>query len=248
MEDNISIRSAFKAPPGEYFISADYSQIELRVLAYLSQDEKLKQAFWENRDIHAETAMGLFDVTRDAVQSEQRALAKRINFSILYGLSPYGLSKDLSIPFKDAKRYIEKYFEQYPGVVAWMEKIIEEAKEKGYVQTLWGRRRYVPGIHERNRNLYELARRIAINTIVQGTATGDLMKIGMLALDKAFKEQAFGAKIVLQIHDELLITVPEKHLESTQEITRNVLQGIVSWNVPLAVTIRHGRDWQEVTK
>jgi DNA polymerase-1 len=245
---SLGIRAAFKAPSGYCYISADYSQIELRVLAYLSQDEKLKQAFLDGRDIHAETAMGLFDKARDEINPEERSLAKRINFSILYGLSPYGLSKDLGIPFKDARRYIEKYFAQYPGVVAWMEKVVEDAKQHGYVQTLWGRRRYVPGIYEKNRNLYDLARRVAINTVVQGTATGDLMKIGMLELDKAFKEQNLDSKMILQIHDELLITSPLANVERTQEITQQILQNIVDWNVPLVVTIRRGQDWQEVTK
>ena len=139
----IEIRAAFVPKPGHLFLSADYSQIELRVLAYLSQDKRLMDAFLHNHDIHSETAAALFDVPLDKVSSEQRQIGKRINFSVLYGMTPYGLSQDLGIPFKDAKHYIEKYFAQYPGVSAWMDKIIVDTKHHGYVTTHWGRRRYV---------------------------------------------------------------------------------------------------------
>lgn len=241
------VRSAFKPPENCYLISADYSQIELRVLAYLSQDETLIKAFTAGEDIHARTATGLFDVPLNAVTHEQRQVAKRINFSILYGLTPYGLSKDLHIPFNVAKLYIEKYLAQYPGVTKWMENVITETKNNGYVTTLWGRRRYIPGIYEKNKSLYELARRIAINTVAQGTAA-EIVKLGMLALDTAFKQKNLGAKMVLQIHDELLVTAPQAELEETTALIRNSLQNVVQWNIPLVVTISHGKNWQEVTK
>lgn len=243
----IEIRGAFKPKPGHIFLSADYSQIELRVLAHLSQDKNLIDAFLAGHDIHAQTASRLFDVPLALVSHEQRQIGKRINFSILYGLTPYGLSKDLNIPFKEAKHYIEKYFAQYPGVQEWMEKVIVDCKHTGYVQTLWGHRRYVPTIHEKNRVMYEEARRIAINTVAQGTAA-DIMKIGMINLDRALKEQGLDAHLVLQIHDELLISVHESQKEQAEQLTKSMLQSVVNWEIPLSVTTRFGSDWKEVTK
>ncbi|HVX01169.1 MAG TPA: DNA polymerase, partial [Candidatus Babeliaceae bacterium] len=242
-----SIRHAFKASCGKLFISADYSQIELRVLAYLSQDSRLRQAFKEKQDIHALTATGLFNVSLDHVSSAQRELAKRINFSILYGLTPYGLSKDLDIPFKQAKEYIERYLAQYPGVVAWMNSIIEKAKAQGYIETLWGRRRYVPGIYEKNRSLYELARRIAINTVVQGTAA-ELVKLGMIKIFNGLKERVLDAKMILQIHDEIVLQSASHHVLPVVDMVKDSLTNIVDWNVPMEVTIRTGASWGEVTK
>ena len=243
----IEIRAAFKPQKGHVFLSADYSQIELRVLAHLSQDKNLIDAFLAGHDIHAQTASRLFDVPLALVSNEQRQIGKRINFSILYGLTPYGLSKDLDIPFKEAKHYIEKYFAQYPGVQEWMEKVIVECKHTGYVQTLWGHRRYVPTIHEKNRVMYEEARRIAINTVAQGTAA-DIMKIGMINLDRALKEQGLDAHLVLQIHDELLISVAESEKDRVEKLAQSILQSVVEWEIPLLVTTRFGSDWKEVTK
>ena len=161
-------------------------------------------------DIHAETAARLFDVALGHVTSEQRQIGKRINFSILYGMTPYGLSSDMGISFADAKKYIDKYFEQYPGVSAWMEQVVIDAKHNGFVQTFWGRRRYVPAIHEKNRSLYEEARRIAINTVPQGTAS-EIVKQGMITLEKRFKRsQPWRKNSTSGIHDELLLSVPEQ--------------------------------------
>lgn len=242
-----SVRSAFKAQPDHVFLSADYSQIELRVLAYLSQDQNLLNTFIEGRDIHTQTAAGLFDTPLNDVKPEQRSFAKTINFGILYGLSAYGLARELDIAYPNAKTYIERYFAQYPGVVAWMEKIVEEAKRDGYVQTLWGRRRYVPGIREGNKTVYELARRIAINTVVQGTAA-ELMKKGMLLIDRLLVDHNFKTKLIIQIHDELLLTVPQGELSAVEPAVRIALERVVDWNVPLTVTVRTGKDWQEATK
>lgn len=242
-----SIRSAFKAPRGEQFISADYSQIELRVLAYLSQEPHLINAFVNGEDVHARTAAGLFDVKLADVTSKQRQLGKRINFSIMYGLTPYGLSKDLGIPVSEAHQYITKFFEQYPKVSAWMERVIEETKEHGYVTTHWGRRRYLPGIYEKNRTLYDLAHRMAINTKAQGTSA-ELVKIGMINVDEQLKKLGGDAKIVLQIHDELLITVPNDAVEKTEKLVKKTLESVVDWNVPLEVSVRHGKNWGEASK
>ncbi len=245
--ESFNIRSAFIAPENNVFLSADYSQIELRVLAYLSQDANLLHAFKNNQDIHALTAAGLFEVSLDKVTYEQRQIGKRINFSILYGLTAHGLSKDLEITHKTAQAYIDKYMEQYPGVCAWMECVVEQTKEKGYVETLWGRRRGLPGIYEKNKTLFQLARRAAINTVAQGTAA-ELVKLSMIKLDKLLKEHNYKASLILQIHDELLLQVPQEEAYQVEILVKDTLQNIVSWNVPLVVTTRIGKNWQEVTK
>ncbi len=243
----IEIRAAFVPQQDHVFLSADYSQIELRVLAYLSKDANLTDAFLHAHDIHAETAARLFDVELTNVTHEQRQIGKRINFSILYGLTPYGLSKDLDISFAQAKTYIEKYFAQYPGVSAWMEGIIESTKRHGYVNTLWGRRRYVPGIYEHNKSLYDMACRIAINTVAQGTAA-EIMKIGMIHVEKALRVKKLDAYMVLQIHDELLISVHKDQQNEVEALVKKTLESVVDWNIPLAVTTRFGKDWKEASK
>jgi len=243
----IEVRAAFVAGAGRLFVSADYSQIELRVLAYLSQDENLMNAFARGHDIHTETAARLFDVALDVVTHEQRQLGKRINFSVLYGMTPYGLSKDLGIPFKDAKKYIDRYFEQYPKVSAWMQSVIASAEKHGYVETFWGRRRYIPTIYEKNRTMYEEACRIAINTVAQGTAA-EIMKLGMLAVRKELQQQFPDSCIVLQIHDELIISTPSHQAQAVEELVKRILESITDWNVPLEVSTRSGADWKEITK
>lgn len=241
------IRTAFKPAPGYSFLSADYSQIELRVLAYLSQDPVLCGAFNRGEDIHSRTAAGLFDCSIKEVTPEQRQVAKRINFSILYGMTPFGLSKDLDIPFATAKEYIHKFMSQYQGVQTWMEEVVQEAKNFGYVTTHWGRRRYVPGIYEKNKSLYELARRVAINTKGQGTAA-ELMKLGMLNVQKSLQHLNLNAKMILQIHDELLLEVPDAQLQATEKLVKATLESVVTWNIPLVATTRTGLDWYEVSK
>ncbi|HBL98894.1 TPA: DNA polymerase I [Candidatus Dependentiae bacterium] len=241
-----SVRSAFKAPEGYRLISADYSQIELRVLAYLSQDPALKQAFLNAEDIHARTASALFDVELKNVTPHQRQVAKRINFSILYGLTPFGLAQDLKISQHDAKLYIDKYMAQYKDVQAWMEKAVEEAKKQGYVTTLWGRRRPVPGIYEKNHTLYQLARRIAINTKAQGTAA-DLMKAGMVNLADRLKNEMPQVKILLQIHDELIVAAPEREVEVASQLVKETLEHVVEWDIPLVVNVCSGKTWQDVS-
>lgn len=243
----LAIRSAFKARPGYTFVSADYSQIELRVLAHMSQDPALIKAFSADTDIHAETAAHLHNVPVKGVNQEQRQLGKRINFSVLYGLTPYGLSKDLHIPLKQAKQYIDEYFKLYAGVATWMDTIVADAQTKGYVETLYGRRRYIPELNEKNRTMFDAARRVAINTPVQGTAA-DIMKLGMVQLQTIFEQRHIDAQMLLQIHDELIISVRTDQLTQAQEIIRHELENIVSWSVPLKVTVRCGLTWGDVTK
>lgn len=242
----ISIRKAFVPAPGYQFLSADYSQIELRVLAHFSKDENLLQAFTHDLDVHTQTAAGLFGTSLDVVNAEQRQFGKRINFSILYGLTPYGLSKDLDISFKDAKHYIERYFSHYPGVRTWMDGVIEQTKKDGYVTTLGGRRRYIPGIYEKNKVLYDEACRIAINTIAQGTAA-DIMKWGMISVQRALDEKKLDARILLQIHDELLIEVAHHQMEEVQKLVKQSLEEIVVWEIPLKVATSYGLNWDEVS-
>lgn len=243
----LAVRAAFKPDEGNLFISADYSQIELRVLAYLSGDKALTQAFLDGRDIHKETAARLFEVPFDHVSATQRQVGKRINFSILYGLTPYGLSKDLNIPFTDAKEYIDKYFAQYPGVKAWMDSVVEQAQEHGYVTTHMARKRYIPAIHEKNRVLFDEAKRVAINTVAQGTAA-EIVKQGMINLAKQFNDNKMPGQMLLQIHDELLIQAPKDQEQQVVEVVKNILENVVNWPVPLEVTIRTGADWKEVSK
>jgi DNA polymerase-1 len=241
------VRQAFVPQEGHLFVSADYSQIELRVAAYLSQDPELVDAFLRGEDVHAHTAAGLFSVPIELVTSEQRAVAKRINFSLLYGVTPYGLSRDLGISQKLAKEYMDRYFERYSGIKKWMDSVVDEARENGYVATLWGRRRAVPAIHEKNRTLFEAARRIAINTKGQGTAA-ELMKKAMIRLEEKLIRNHPAARMLLQIHDELLLSAPQAEVHAVECTVRHVLQTVVEWNVPLTVTTRIGADWMEASK
>jgi DNA polymerase-1 len=216
-------------------------------LAQLSQDSNLKQAFLDGHDIHAQTAARLFDIALNQVSNDPRQIGKRINFSILYGLTPYGLSKDLGISMADAKQYIEKYFAQYPQVSDWMASVVDETKKRGYVTTYWGRRRYIPGIYENNKTLYELAKRIAVNTKAQGTAA-EIMKFGMINLVQELKSKKLDAVILLQIHDELLISVAKQQKEMVEKVVKQVLEAVVDWDIPLKVMTRFGKNWKEVTK
>ncbi len=239
------VRMAFK-PESEnrVFISADYSQIELRILAQVTQDPVLINAFKNNEDIHAQTAAGIFDVSLTDVTLEQRAIGKRINFSILYGLTPYGLSKDLDISLKEAKHFIDTYFSHYKNVRPWMNNVIEDAKRTGYVKTIFGRRRYIPGLKEKNKNLYDLACRIAVNTIPQGTSA-EIMKIGMIRVHSLLKDKYHNAYILLQIHDEILIECDQEDATLIEIDIKKELESVVLWDIPLAVSTKIGRNWRD---
>lgn len=245
--DKLSIRSAFKPKEGYKFIAADYSQIELRVLAYLSQDPTLLEAFNKDIDIHALTASGLFNVPVDQVTSEQRQIGKKINFSILYGITPHGLSKQLNISNSQAKLYIDRYMATYPFVSQWMSDVIAKTQEKGYVETVHARRRHISYIHEKNKNLFQLGCRLAINTMGQGTAS-EIVKLGMLKLQEDLVKNNLNAKILLQIHDELLLEVPESEVEIVKNLVKNNLESAVCWNLPISVSLKIGENWQDVTK
>ncbi|MCB9493264.1 MAG: DNA polymerase I [Epsilonproteobacteria bacterium] len=243
----IKVRSAFVPPEGCVFLSADYSQIELRVLAHLSKDPLLIETFKEDQDIHRAIAAQLFDVSVDKVTHEQRQIGKRINFSIMYGMTPYGLSKDLGISMSEAKDCIDRYFEQYAKVGEWMERVVDKAKELGYTQTWKGRRRYIPELAEQNKTLFEAGKRVAINTPVQGTQA-EIIKCAMIEIDRVFEQHKLASKMILQIHDELVFEVKNNEYEQVEKVVRQVMEGIVDWEVALKVTIRKGKSWGDVTK
>ncbi len=243
----MKIRSAFVAPRGRRFLSADYSQIDLRVLAELSGDKSLKKAFLNNQDIHSQAASQIFDIPLDKVSNKERQLGKRINFGIAYGLTPFGLAKDLGIKPGEAKEYIDKYFKEYSGVVKWINKTIDFAESNGYVETWMGRRRYIPNIKERNRTLYEAAKRIAINTPVQGTSA-EILKLAMIEIDKKLTESKIDAFMVLQIHDEVIVEYPMDETDRVEKIVKKCMENVVKWSVPLSVSVRTGKNWEQISK
>ncbi len=236
------IRKAFRAAPGMKLIAADYSQIELRVLAHLSGDENLIQVFREGKDIHTQTAAWMFGLDLAQVAPEQRRAAKTINFGVLYGMSAHRLSNELAIPYAEAERFIERYFASYPRVRAWIEKVLAEARQNGYVETLFGRRRFVADLDSRIRSVREAAERMAFNMPVQGTAA-DLMKLAMVKLQPELLR--LDAHLVLQVHDELLVEAEENRVPEVSEVVRAVMQEAWQLTVPLEVGIGVGDNWLE---
>lgn len=241
------IRHAFPAAPDHCFLSADYSQIELRILAHVTQDEALLAAFANEEDIHRKTAVELFGGSLESITAAQRQIGKKINFSIMYGLTPFGLSKDLGISVSQAKEYIECYFARYPKVKEWMHTLLEKAKQTGYVKTWYGRRRYVPGLQERNKHVYDAAARMAINTPIQGTAA-DIIKKAMVTLHPLLTEHYPAASMILQIHDELLFELPRSLVTPISTLVKQTMERVVDWPTRLTVCLREGSTWGEVSK
>lgn len=244
------IRQAFVAAPGHVLLSADYSQIELRIMAHLAADPGLLEAFAKGADIHRETAARMFNLLPDLVSTEQRAAAKTINFGILYGMGPQRLSREIGVSLKEAKSFIERYFERFPAVHAWMEQTLTTARETDEVRTLWGRRRLVPGVRSASQMDKAAAERVAINTPVQGSAA-DLIKRAMLAVDAGLREQGLQSRLLLQVHDELLLEVPFDEVDAaTQLVVQAMVEADVlpdgsRLQVPLKVDARTGRSWAE---
>ncbi len=240
------IREAFVAAPGNVLISADYSQIELRIMAHLSGDAELRSAFAHGEDVHARTAAAIFGGEPGAVSVEQRRTAKTINFGIIYGMGAFGLSQQLGIDQKQAKEFIERYFERYPGVRSWLDRTVEEARRTGYVETLLGRRRYLPEIQSENRGVAQFAERMATNTPLQGTAA-DMIKKAMLAIDRelAATPRRWRSLMVLQIHDELLFDAPAAEAARLEALVRERMEGVVRLAVPVVVDIGRGKNWAE---
>jgi len=238
------IREAFIAEKGSLLLSADYSQVELRILSHVSQDEGLLDAFRNDLDIHAKAASELFDVPIDRVTTEIRRIAKTVNFGVIYGISPFGLSETLNIPREDAKKYIEQYFDRHPGVKRYIEETLELARERGYVITLFGRRRPIPELKSKSSNVRQQGERFAINSPIQGTAA-DIIKLAMINIWKVFKEGDLKARMNLQVHDELLFEVPAEELREVTEIVRKEMEGVVGLSVPIKVDIGYGKNWAE---
>ena len=244
-EEGRMIRALFEPGKGyDYLLSADYSQIELRLLAHMSGDANFIDAFKRGQDIHARTAAEVFGIPLEEVTPELRRHAKAVNFGIVYGISDFGLARNLHISRKEAGDYISRYFERYPGVRAFMDKVVAEAHETGYVTTMFGRRRELPAIKSRNFNQRMLAERMAMNTPIQGTAA-DVIKLAMIAAYHRLKEVGVKSRILLQVHDELVLEVVESELDVVQAILRESMEHVVELSVPLSIDIHWGRNWAE---
>lgn len=238
------IRAAFVAEDGHLLLSADYSQIELRVVAHVADVPALKEAFAKGLDIHAAAAARMFDVPVDKVDYELRRAAKVINYGIIYGIGAWGLAQRLGIPQDKARLYIEAYFERYPEIRSYMERAIAEARQRGYVTTIYGRRCFIPDINHRVPSRRNAAERQAINAPIQGTAA-DIMKRAMIRVDRRLRRAGLKARMLLQVHDELLLEVPEDEIEQTAKLVRETMAGAVALSVPLEVDVGWGRNWEE---
>jgi len=238
------IRQAFVADRGKQLVSADYSQIELRIMGHLSQDGNLKEAFLQDQDIHTRTAAALFKVDQQNVTLAMRRQAKVVNFGVLYGMSHVGLAQELAISRAEAKHYIDTYFERHQGVKEYIDRVLHQARERGYVVTLSGRIRFVPEINSRNRAVREAAERIAVNTPIQGTAA-DIIKIAMINIDRRLHEEQLAGSLILQIHDELVFEVAESDMQPLMTVVREEMEGAVTLDVPVRASIKSGTNWDE---
>ena len=242
-EQGREIRRAFvPGEPGCVIMSADYSQIELRIMAHLSGDAHLQEAFRSGVDVHAATAAKIFGIPVAEVSSDQRRIAKTANFGIMYGISAFGLAQNLGCPRSDAKRLIEDYFASFPSIRAWIDGTLDAARRKGYVETLLGRRRYVPDITSGNATVRAYAERNAVNAPIQGTSA-DIIKLAMIAVDRSLREQGLKSRMVLQIHDELLLEVPQDEIDTVRDMLIRQMQGVITLDVPLTVECNYGTDW-----
>ena len=239
------IRAAFVAAPGFRLLSADYSQIELRLMAHFSEDPLLTDAYLHDRDIHTLTASEVFGVPAENMDKHVRARAKAVNFGIVYGISAFGLAAQLGIPQGEAKLYIERYFERYSGVRTFIDKTIEETRRTGSVRTLFGRMRPIPDIESRNSNQRGFAERTAINTPLQGTAA-DLIKLAMIAIDKKLAGQNLKTRMVLQVHDELLFEVPEEETEAVTELVKEAMENVIQLKIPIVADLSFGNNWRDM--
>lgn len=238
------IRKVFLPEKGYIFLDADYSQIELRVLAHLSKDEKLIHAYQENQDIHARTASEVFGIPMDQVTSAQRRDAKAVNFGIIYGLSAFGLSQDLKITRKQAQDYIDKYFATYPKVKEYLDREVEKGKTDGFVETMFHRRRPIPELKSKNFAQRNFGERVAMNSPIQGTAA-DIIKIAMVRVNVKLKEKNMKSRLILQIHDELLIEAWMEELDEVKEILKTEMMHAADLEIPLEIDINTGSSWYE---
>lgn len=239
------LRKVFKPEEGKIFVDADYSQIELRLLAHISDDEAMVEAFNNGEDIHKQAASRVFGVPIDEVTKELRSKAKAVNFGIVYGISDFGLAEQIGVSRKEAKNYIEQYLEKYNGIKKFMSAIIEEAKEKGYVETIYHRRRYVPELNAKNYMVRKFGERASMNTPIQGTAA-DIMKVAMINVYRELKRRNLKSKLILQIHDELLIETDKSELEDVKELLVRNMEEVIKLKVPLKADVSTGNNWYEV--
>jgi DNA polymerase-1 len=238
------IRKAFIPSEGNVLVGADYSQIELRLLAHISGDEGFIAAFNSGEDIHARTAAEVFHVPLDKVTGEQRSAAKAVNFGIVYGISDFGLAKNLGVSVQTAAGYIRRYFERYPKVQSYLKESVEHAKENGFAETLFGRKRPLPELSASNYNVRQFGERVAMNMPIQGTAA-DIIKIAMVHVDRALKNGGLRAKLVLQIHDELIVDTPREEAEQVKKLMQEAMEGVVSLSVRLVAEAKCGESWYE---
>lgn len=244
MELGRQIRKVFIPRKGCVLIDADYSQIELRVLAHMSGDENLIAAYREAQDIHRMTASQVFHVPFEEVTDLQRRNAKAVNFGIVYGISSFGLSQDLSITRKEASEYIERYFETYPGIKSFLDKLVEDGKKQGYVTTMFGRRRPVPELSSSNFMQRSFGERVAMNSPIQGTAA-DIIKIAMIRVNEGLKSQGLRSRLILQVHDELLIEAWEEEVSQVEALLKKEMEQAADLAVKLDIDMKHGKDWYE---
>ena len=238
------VRQAFIAPPEHCLVAADYSQIELRIMAHLSEDKSLLDAFAKGQDIHSATAAEVFGVSLDSVSSDQRRSAKAINFGLIYGMSAFGLARQLNIPRNQAAEYIERYFERYPGVQQYMNNTRHLAAEKGYVETYFGRRLYLPEINSNNAVRRQAAERTAINAPMQGTAA-DIIKLAMISVDSWLRENQLASRMIMQVHDELVLEVPQQELQQVTTGISECMENAANLSVPLVVDVGTGDNWDK---
>jgi DNA polymerase-1 len=236
------VRACFVAEPGARLLSADYSQVELRVLAHVADEEVLKEIFRAGDDVHAATAAEVFNISRDEVDVGQRSKAKMVNFGIVYGLTGFGLADRLNIPRKEGEEFVARYLERFPAVRAFRERIVEQAGEEGYVTTLMGRRRPIPELRSGNGNTRRLGERLAVNTVIQGTAA-DIIKVAMVRCHRALAEAGTKTRLVLQIHDELLFEGPPEEMDDLTELVRREMCAAYQLDPPLEVDVGVGADW-----
>jgi DNA polymerase-1 len=238
------IREAFIPAPGSHIMSADYSQIELRIMAHISRDESLLNAFAEGRDIHRATASEVFSVPLDDVTSQQRSYVKAINFGLIYGMSAFGLSRQLDIERSAAQQYMDRYFARYPGVAQYMERTRELARKQGYVETVFGRRLWLQEIRSGSPMRRQAAERAAINAPMQGTAA-DLIKIAMIRVQDWIESERLATKLIMQVHDELVLEVPDADLERVRAELPKLMTGVAELAVPLVVEVGVGPNWDQ---
>jgi DNA polymerase-1 len=241
-EEGRRIREAFVAGPGNVLISADYSQIELVVLAHLSEDENLISAFQEDKDVHARTAALIFGISEKDVAPDQRRIAKTINFGVMYGMSAFRLANELRISRTEAVAFIDAYFKTYAGVSRFIGDLVRKTEETGYAATILGRRRYIQGINSRNKTEKAAAERVAVNTPIQGSAA-DIVKTAMLNLDARLTAEGSAARLLLQVHDELILECPRAEAKTASRLVREVMENAVTLKVPLRVSVETGKRW-----